>query len=166
MADEFLTLDFEGLPEWVQLTEDMQGRIEDLTPVFNFLHEVWIGQVREQFETEGQHFLGEKWEPLSPAYAAWKEKNYPNMPILQRTRRLIRSLTEESHPEHIAEIGPDSAVFGTEVPYGRYHQAGSERLPRRQVLAVRDAMRRVAFRATLAYVVTGRAPRGVDEAGE
>lgn len=52
-----------------------------------------------------------------------KEKTRLGYPpdILVRTERLKKSMTEESHGDNITEIGHDNAFFGTEVPYGNYH---------------------------------------------
>lgn len=43
--------------------------------------------ILEAFEAEGPG-----WAPLSRAYARWKERHFPGMPIGQRTRQLITSI--------------------------------------------------------------------------
>jgi len=49
--------------------------------------------------------------------------------ILIYTQRLLKSLTEPSHPENLCEIrdlpgGDTEIVMGTKVPYSRYHMTG------------------------------------------
>lgn len=97
--------------------------------------------VRDNVEQQGAPSGG--WAPLSPSYAAWKAKHYPNRGLLVRTERLKRSLRFVARPGFIAEPGPDTIVeagprtfvFGTRVPYARHHQRPTgSRPPRRRVL--------------------------------
>lgn len=97
--------------------------------------------VQKNFDEGGTPSGG--WAPLSPGYAKWKAKHYPNRGLLIRTERLKRSLRFVAGPGFLAQPGPDTIVeaserafvFGTRVPYGRHHQRPTgNRPPRRRIL--------------------------------
>lgn len=107
------------------------------------LRDLWPGVIpelrdiaREQFAGEGVGPAG-NWPALSPKYAAWKAQRFPGKPILQRTGRLIESLTGNT-ADSIVEARPDYLDFGTRVPYGRYHHKGAGRLKRRKVFDLNE----------------------------
>lgn len=54
------------------------------------------------------------------------------------TGRLLRSLTPGA-PGNIRLIGPDGVRVGSSVPYLRYHQYGTRKMPRRIVFHTPDA---------------------------
>lgn len=53
-------------------------------------------------------------------------------PILVVTGRLNRSILE-GQPGHFERYSQDGIVFGSDVPYGAFHQFGTSRMPRRAV---------------------------------
>lgn len=91
---------------------------------------------QKQFATEGAYGAG-GWAPLSPGYAAWKGKNYPGMPILQLTGRLMESLTGKTS-DTIEEIGRQDFRLGTKAPYAIYHQKGTGRMPARPIIKLTE----------------------------
>lgn len=83
----------------------------------------------EQFSTQGATF-GQPWPPRKRP-ASW--------PLLDRTGRLLGSLTDVRNPEHVEQIlaGPGSqllGIFGTAVEYAPFHHLGTRKLPRRILL--------------------------------
>jgi phage gpG-like protein len=48
-----------------------------------------------------------------------------------RSGRLKSALTQQDHPDAIADIQPDRLTFGTRIPYALYHQLGTQRMPAR-----------------------------------
>ena len=95
----------------------------------------FISDVQAGFESEGEPVGG--WAALSPAYAAWKMRKFPGRKILELTGRLKRSLTLEGGglgPDGIYEEGPTSLTVGTSVPYARFHQMGTPKMPQRRFL--------------------------------
>ena len=73
-----------------------------------------------------------EWDALSPQYAAWKSVNFPGKPIMQRTGRLMDSLVRLDGP--VNRIGRLTAQFGTEVEYAKFHQYGTTKMPKRQIV--------------------------------
>ena len=72
-----------------------------------------------QFATEGDYF-GHPWPPAKRPAAH---------PLMIASGRLLESLTSRDSPEHVEEIlaGEGSqltGLFGTKVPYARFHQHG------------------------------------------
>ena len=104
----------------------------------------------QQFESEGERGSG-GWVPLSPAYAAWKAIHYPGQPMLQRTGRLIESF--EGGPGAIRVVRPESLAFGSDIPYGTYHQTGTGRMPRRRIIDLTEEDRTMIMREIQRYLV-------------
>lgn len=109
------------------------------------LRQVWPGVItelraamREQFAGQGVGPSG-SWAQLSPRYRAWKEKQFPGLPILQRSKRLVQSLTGNTS-DTVLIAAPDSLTFGTRRPGAVYHQStrGRKKLPRRAVFDLNE----------------------------
>ncbi len=125
----------------VQLDRDLARHmawILDNSPAFDHMADVLFTSETKQFQTEGK-FASGGWAPLSPRYARWKAKHYPGRGILERTRRLKRSLTRR--PFGIERIRANEMEIGTDVPYATYHQHGGTNLPQRRPLELREATR-------------------------
>lgn len=86
--------------------------------------------VRRQFAEQGGGPARGSWVELSPDYAAWKAKNYPGQPILQRTGAMYRALTDGNDPHALrASAGSDTFEFGTRgLEYPSFHQLGTIRM--------------------------------------
>lgn len=96
-----------------------------LTPVFE-------DAVSEQFDARGSGPMSGSWSPLSPVYSAWKEANYPGMPILELTGELRTALTTSGAPSAYREWSASEFAFGTAgLEYASFHQTGTARMPAR-----------------------------------
>lgn len=167
MAVQVLNLEITNLERVRQFTQDMAERAADLTPVWETAHEAFLIEMQHQFATEGAHLTGQEWQPLSEAYAEWKQVHYAGQPILQRTSDLIQSLVNADDANHIAVMTPERAAFGTKVPYAIHHQNGTPghwseyrkkyvgALPQRRIIVQRDAYKRLVFRAAIAWILRG-----------
>lgn len=89
---------------------------------------------RRYLDSEG----GGQWPELSTGYAPNKERAVGNLPILQYTTRMYRSLTEEGAPNFIREESADSLRVGSSDFKARLHHEGRGRLPVREVMQVTD----------------------------
>lgn len=89
------------------------------------------GAAKAQFEGEGVGSTG-SWAALSPKYGAWKARRFPGAPILQRTRAMMRGLTD-SDASTARRVVSDSAMsYGTSgVEYASFHQTGTRKMPAR-----------------------------------
>nr|WP_159015007.1 hypothetical protein [Streptomyces europaeiscabiei] len=74
--------------------------------------------------------IGQPWDALSPAYAAWKAKYFPGRPPL------IRSGFLNTHFRHTATN--NSVTIFNEAPYFDALQSGTRRMPARTMMAVDD----------------------------
>jgi phage gpG-like protein len=107
--------------------QNIQDAGEAFEAIADHQKKIW----QKQFAQEGR-YTGAAWSPLSPPYARWKAKNYPGKPILQRTGKLMESMTQR--PFGIDEITDKSMTIGTDVPYAQYHQRGTEHMPARPLI--------------------------------
>ena len=74
------------------------------------------------------------WAQLSPAYARWKERNFPGKGILDLTGAYISAATQIGAPHNLVEVGPDHLTYGVEgLDYPVFHESGTDRLPARPV---------------------------------
>lgn len=96
--------------------------------------DVRLDYQRRYMDTEGAG----QWPELSAGYAAEKEAAVGNLPVLQYSTRMYRSLTEEGAPNYVREEDADSLKVGTSDPKARAHHEGNGRLPVREVMKKTD----------------------------
>lgn len=83
----------------------------------------------KRFDAEGPG-----WAPLAPSTLARKaRKGYPET-ILHATGILRDSLTKVNAPGSVVRMLPDEIFIGTRVPYGTYHQTGTDKMPQRKIV--------------------------------
>src|SRR5690242_15670684 len=75
-----------------------------------------------QFATEGAQGASGAWAPLSPAYKAFKEVEFPGKTILRRTDALYESMTGPDALDSVLRPGKDELVIGSALPYALIHQ--------------------------------------------
>lgn len=85
---------------------------------------------RRYLDSEG----GGQFPELSEGYAEDKEAAVGNLPILQYSTRMYRSLTDEGAPNYVREESADSLKVGSSDPKARWHHEGAGRLPVREVM--------------------------------
>lgn len=103
-----------------------RARASDVSPAWRaFRKDFWENE-RLIFSAQGIP----SWPSLSPAYARRKAAIAPGKTILRRTDRLYSSLTDET-ADSVYAVEPRTLQMGTVVPYSRYHQQGTERVPQR-----------------------------------
>lgn len=151
MAFRF-TFSVEGETQVDRTLARFADNVGDARPAWEALAAKFARAERRQFATEGAYASG-GWAPLSPKYAAWKERHYPGRPILELTGALKDSLTRR--PFGVEVIEPGYMVLGSGIDYGKYHQAGGGRLPRRRPVELTEASRREWVRLIQRFIVTG-----------
>lgn len=110
---------------------NMSTRADNYIPVF-----IWARQELERsnaanFTANGLP-SGKAWAPLDPQYGSWKSTRFPGAPTMVRTGNLFRSLTNmRGLPSFIRR---DTAQFGTDVEYAKFHQTGTSKMPKRQIV--------------------------------
>lgn len=132
--------------------DDMQRRSKDLGPAFekmrDDLEELWSNN----FLTNGLPSGG--WKPLDARYASWKSYHFPGMPPMIRTGKLFSSLTNLRGAPN--EIKRTSATFGTSVKYAKFHQYGTTKMAKREIIFAPDVMRKKWQGYVKEYIVDGR----------
>lgn len=129
-----LRLSLPGLPSLSVGLNRLRTGIADWTSFWrDRFAPFFYGQVLRDFVLEGGN-SGASWAPLSPEYATWKASRFPNAGILVRSQALRSSLAGPDAPDAIFRPSGTSLEVGTSVPYARYHQTGTSRMPARPPL--------------------------------
>lgn len=75
---------------------------------------------------------GPRWKKLSPRTVELKAKRGSDPQILRATGALERSLVTDTGETP----SPTKITFGSDVFYGRFHQYGTKRMPKRALIAI------------------------------
>lgn len=105
--------------------------VRNFTPVWEQIHLDFVQIEEQQFATQGGRG-GAQWPALSPSYAAWKEKHFPGMPILQLTRAMWSQFAVGTGM--LIDIKPMSLRMAPTLTYPQWHQRGTGRMPARKVV--------------------------------
>jgi phage gpG-like protein len=136
----------------IRYLRDMESRAKDFKPVFRWAKRELQKANRDNFAKSGLPVGG--WSPLDGNYGAWKSTNFPGRPIMQATGRLRDSLTRLDGPAN--RIGLTDAEFGTDVEYAQFHQYGTTRMPKRQIVFEPKGFARTLAEHTGEHIVYGR----------
>lgn len=98
-----------GLSKWAAL-------IKDWRPIFTDIANLFRKHEKRHLKTEGAA-TGKKFEPLSEAYAAWKDRNFPGRPILVLRGTLREALTKKGAPGSLELLGRKRMVVGLNPGY-------------------------------------------------
>ena len=98
--------------------------LSDLRDFYNLVaRPILIRDIEEIFQRQG-----------SPKWPLRKPTTPPTThPLLRRSGRLYNSLTKPG-PENISIATKDTFTFGSSVPYARYLEGGTKRMPARPIL--------------------------------
>lgn len=119
--------------DWVT---PLQKATANLAPVFRGpINRSVTGLFRRQFNTEGREG-GHPWPQLKAStIAARAKRGRGRGGILQDVRRMWGAYVKEGRgPEAILVIEKMRYERGVSVPYARFHQSGTKRMPRRPVV--------------------------------
>jgi phage gpG-like protein len=95
------------------------------------------------------------WDPLDPGYSAWKASRFPGAPPLVRSGKLFSSLATLNNSANRA--GNTEFEFGTTVEYAKFHQYGTEKMPKRQIVFVPAGFAKWLASNVGTWIVEGRA---------
>lgn len=136
----------------IRRMREMERRSKDFKAVFRWAKKQLQLANSENFSTSGMPVGG--WAPLNADYSAWKAVHYPGRPPMQATGNLRASLTTLNGPAN--KIGLKEAQFGTDVEYARFHQYGTTRMPKRQIVFEPSGFARTLAEHTGKHIVYGR----------
>lgn len=116
--------------EAIKKLDGMIARTQDFRPVLRWAKQELEKANAANFTASGLPAGG--WSPLKPRYAAWKATKFPGAPLMVQSGKLFRSLSNlNGSPNY---IGLTSAEFGTNVEYAKFHQYGTTKMAKRQVV--------------------------------
>lgn len=150
------SIEVDGQKELDRAFLGIERGISDLRPA-------WPDVATAFFEIEQKLFWNEghgQWPELSPAYAAWKEKHYPFMPLMQRERDLYFSLTRKGAEHQVYEESDQELVIGTDLPYAQAHMQRYRTRPARPPILFREEDKRKLSKALQRYMVKLRRQAG------
>lgn len=128
----------------------------DMSVAFDEVHDEFIAAENAQFAGQGVGPSG-PWAPLAPSTAAAKARLGIDSRILYGpTGNLLASLTGTGS-DAIYTKSADSAFFGSNVDYGKYHQsrAARTRLPRRPLVDLTNSTKATWMKILQRHLVTG-----------
>ena len=144
-----IEVDFEPL---YRTLRELRERADDVSPAWQKWGDEIVLEEAQQFALLGVRF-GSAWAALSPKYARWKALHYPGKPIMRLTDRLMDSLTKR--PMGVERVSSKSAEFGTDVPYAHWHQDGTSKMPKREIMAETSVLAAHAKRLITRHIVKG-----------
>lgn len=109
---------------------EMEDRADNQRPVLEHGREILKRANAENFASNGLPVGG--WAPLDAEYGSWKSANFPGAPPMVRTGRLFRDLTTLRGAGNV--IGQNVATFRANVKYAKFHQYGTTKMPKREIL--------------------------------
>lgn len=123
----------------------VRDQVADAKPAWDAFADAWSAQMGNEFASGGLT-TGNRWQALSPAYAARKRLKYPHTTVLTATGRLRQQF---ARPMGVEKITKDSMELGADektVPYGAFHQDGAGHNPRRAFLVFNRGQKRTLIR--------------------
>jgi phage gpG-like protein len=124
-----ITVQVTGDVELIAKYDAMARRNEAFQPVLTWARNELVKSFSENFSSNGLLVGG--WAPLDPTYATWKAVRFPGRPTLVQNGRLFKSLVADNAG---ASIGPNEFVVGTNLRYAKFHQYGTTKMPKREIL--------------------------------
>lgn len=131
MSTQLIKIDKRSLTQVKRKLREMKARSENLMPAWNAVLDWWTRGNQQHFGTQGKRWRT-PWRELNPDYLAWKRSEGWQGDTLVMTSNLRRSLTDRPLP--IEHITPHELVAGTNVSYAHFHQDGTKKMPRRQLI--------------------------------
>jgi phage gpG-like protein len=115
----------------------LAGQFGNARPALRAGARVMAGAARENIASRGRS-SGHPYPPHAPAtlraIASTNRRGVRSAgELLNATGRLLQSVGTFGGPDSIFEETDDSLTIGTRVPYARFHQTGTRRMPRRPI---------------------------------
>jgi len=129
MGKIHIDLDWDPTDMRDQVT-DMDDRSDEFKPIFRKMQRYFENEWSENIMANGLKVGG--WKPLDAEYAAWKSKHVPGAPPMIRSGSLFSSLRDLRGAPN--EINKTSATFGTNIKYAKFHQYGTTKMSKREIV--------------------------------
>lgn len=119
-----------GAKETITYLQGMKIRMDDHRVPFAGARQLLAAANSANFSSNGLPVGG--WAPLDAQYAAWKTVRFPGAPPLIQEGQLFRSLVTLTGG--VNSIGRTTAEFGTNISYAKFHQYGTSKMPKREIV--------------------------------
>lgn len=142
--------DDDGIRDTKDRLKDIKERQKNLEPVLRKAGLSLRKYMAENYTSQGLLVGG--WAPLNPKYAAWKSIHFPGAPPMVRTGALFDS---------VAVVGPEIdahdtwATYSTNVQYAKFHQYGTTKMPKREILFAPEIWEKEIASSAKDYVLNG-----------
>lgn len=128
----------------------------DMRPAFDNVHVLLLAVENRQFGSEGGAFSG-GWKPLAASTVRYKAKHGLDPRILHATGDLRRSFANNHAKGHVYRASANEMFVGSSIPYARFHQTGTKRMPRRRPFELNEQVRRQVVKILQEHLAgTGR----------
>lgn len=153
MAPKKIYIDVDWDPsEMRDQVTDMDDRSDEFKPIFRRMREYFENRWSGNILANGLDAGG--WKPLDAEYAAWKSVHFPGTPPMIQTGELFRSLKQLRGKPN--EIDKRRAEFGTNIKYAKFHQYGTSKMPKREIIYEPVEFRRDWGDKIAKYIVDGQ----------
>ena len=129
-----ITISIDGQVEIARRMDTMGHDIRDWHKPLGRISSNLLKAFDNNFASRGQMFGG--WQARS--------KSYP-WPLLEKTGRLRKSFK--------GDVRGDALVLSNTSPYFKYHQRGTSRLPKRTMMALREAEKQMIVRQFQGHLI-------------
>lgn len=129
-------------------------RAVDAAPAFEAISLMFYESEKQQFSSEGAWASG-GWVPDQQATVTEKIRRGFSILTLQESGDMMRSLTTPDSPFSHREIGPDFVELESTVPYGKFHQFGTRKMPMRKPVELNQGVKVAMVKVLQAWVLGG-----------
>lgn len=95
-----------------------------------------------QFQSGGARGSSGAWKPLAASTERARARRNPFVFPLQRTGALMNSLTRAEAEGSVYIATKDELTLGSSLPYARFHQTGTKRMPAREPISPTDEQKK------------------------
>ena len=152
-----MRISVDGIQRQVKRFQNIKRRVQSFRMFFEQVAKpLLIEEVEAIFQREG---IAPRWRPLALSTLIEKREAGLDNGILRRTGRLYRAYTDGSG----ARVSDTRFSYTVDVPYARFHEFGTSRIPQRQVFG--QVIRNKTYQRNLVTAARAYIRRGVSEAG-
>lgn len=123
---------------------NVEETVSDFTPEWKEVQAEFYEIEQDQFQSSGAKGASGKWAEVSEATEAFKIREFGTFALLAgtliATGKLYESLTR-STADSVFESNPKDMAIGTSLPYAKFHQTGTRRMPARKPIDLSDAQK-------------------------
>jgi len=130
--------------------EEVGARALDVAPIAPAVRTLFAAGEQARFAASGPG-----WPQLADSTKQLKEAAGLDRRILRASDRLYESLVNPDSADAIKTTTPDRIELGTKVPYARFHQYGTSRMPKRVVVWLTPKQRAAMGALVQAWLTRG-----------